>query len=180
MTMDQTASDDFPLAGLALVTVPDHWVPPGGRTAPLPAAGPDGPVGPPGSQPSARERTWAQQFAVLLAEALAGLRPARQILPWLSKRGSAQLHRLMPLFGSGQRPRVVRVLTSMPHPDVIEMTMVVHTGSRVRALAARLERPAAPEPPGAQTPPGVGAGTGPAAARPGATAPWICTDIEAG
>lgn len=172
MSIDQAAAAAEPdglLAGLALVTVPDHWAPAGAEQQAVRAQGRAGPGSAPGSQPPAGERAWAQQFAVLLAETLAGLRPARQLLPWLSKRGSAQLHRLMPLFSGGHRPRVVRVLTSMPGHEVIEMTMVVHIGPRVRALAVRLERPAAPE---AVTAARSHAGT--AAAR------WTCTAIEAG
>ena len=95
------------------------------------------------------------QFAVLLAEVLAGVRPARQLTPWLSKRGSIHLHRLMPLFSGGHQPRVLRVLTARPAPDVVEMTIVAVIGKRTRALAIRLEH-------GAQ------------AQR------WLCTDIEAG
>jgi hypothetical protein len=92
-----------------------------------------------------------RQFAVLLVEGLAGVRPVRQLLPWLSKRGSSHLYRLMPLFKCGYQPRVLRVLTTRPAPDVIEMTMVVATGPRTRALAVRLEH-------GQR---------------------WLCTDIEA-
>lgn len=95
-----------------------------------------------------------RQFAVLLAEALAGVRPERQLTPWLSRRGSIHLHRLMPLFGGGHQPRVLRVLTTRPAPDVVEMTMVVVIGPRTRALAIRLERAARPQ-------------------------RWLCTDIEA-
>jgi hypothetical protein len=91
------------------------------------------------------------QFAVFLVECLAGVRAPRQLTPWLSKRGSVHLHRLMPLFAGGHQPRVLRVLTTRPAPDVIEMTMVVVTGPRTRALAVRLEH----------------------ADR------WLCTDIEA-
>lgn len=80
-----------------------------------------------------------------------------------------QLHRLLPLFSDGHRPRVLRVLTARPSHDVIEMTMVVLVGARARALAVRLERPGAAD-----------AG----AARPGRpgklTGQWLCTDIEAG
>jgi hypothetical protein len=90
-------------------------------------------------------------FAVLLVECLAGVRPARQLTPWLSKRGSVHLHRLMPLFSGGYQPRVLRVISTRPAPDVIEMTMVVVTGPRTRALAVRLEH-------GDR---------------------WLCTDIEA-
>ena len=75
---------------------------------------------------------------MLLAEALTGDRPARQIQPWLSQRGSVHLHRLLPLFRGGQRARVQRVLTTQPSPDVIEMTLIVAVGPRIRALAVRL------------------------------------------
>jgi Family of unknown function (DUF6459) len=91
-----------------------------------------------------------RQFAVFLVEGLAGVRPVRQLLPWMSKRGSVHLHRLMPLFKDGHQPKVLRVLTTRPAPDVIEMTMVVVTGPRTRALAVRLEH----------------------------TDRWVCTDIE--
>jgi hypothetical protein len=80
----------------------------------------------------------------------------------------------------------VRVLTSMPGRDVIEMTLVVHTGPRVRALAVRLERPAAPDAaPGPASGSVTGQATEPAAAQrlAGAAAlaaRWTCTDIEAG
>jgi len=93
------------------------------------------------------------QFAVLLAEVLAGVRPTRQLTPWLSKRGSIHLHRLMPLFQSGHQPKVLRVLTTRPAPDIVEMTMIAVIGPRPRALAIRLEH----------------------SAQPGR---WLCTDIE--
>jgi hypothetical protein len=92
-----------------------------------------------------------RQFAVLLAEVLAGVRQVKQLMPWMSTRGSIHLRRLMPLFNVGHQPRVLRVLTTRPAPDVIEMTMVVVTGPRTRALAIRLEH-------GSR---------------------WLCTDIEA-
>jgi hypothetical protein len=91
-----------------------------------------------------------RQFAVFLVEGLAGIRPVRQLQPWMSKRGSVHLHRLMPLFKDGHQPKVLRALTTRPAPDVIEMTLVVVTGPRTRALAVRLEH----------------------------TDRWQCTDIE--
>jgi hypothetical protein len=83
---------------------------------------------------------WPRQFAVLLAEGLAGVRPVRQVLPWMSEQGSAHLHRLLPLFADGHRPRLRRVITAQPAKDVIEMTMIVAFGPRTRALAVRLEQ----------------------------------------
>jgi hypothetical protein len=120
-------------------------------------------------------QAWPRQFAVLLAEALTGDRPVRQIRPWLSPRGSVHLHRLLPLFGDGQRARVHRVMTTQPTPDVIEMTLVVAVGPRIRALAVRLalatpeQRPGWREKRPARAP----------ATRTAASPRWLCTDIEA-
>ena len=83
---------------------------------------------------------WARRFALLLCEALAGARPLRQLLPWTTERARLKLDRLRPLFGGGQRPRVLRVITTRPTRDVIEMTVVVGLERRTRALAVRLER----------------------------------------
>jgi hypothetical protein len=101
---------------------------------------------------------WPQHLARLVTEALAGLRPARQVLPWTSSRARCQLQRMRPGFGDGQQPRIVRVLSMRPAPDVIEMSVIAGFGPRMRALALRLERH-----------PGTTNGTG-----------WICTEIEAG
>ena len=60
----------------------------------------------------------------------------------------------MPLFQSGHQPKVLRVLTTRPAPNVVEMTMIAVIGPRPRALAIRLEHSAQP-------------------------ARWLCTDIEA-
>jgi Family of unknown function (DUF6459) len=139
-----------------------------------PEAGPDG--------------EWARQFARLLTEALSGARPARQILPWTSERARVQLRALMPLFGGGQRPRVLRVIATSPARDVIEMTVVAGLGARTRALAVRLERAGPPDRPAwlspatgrkqppPSAPPTRAAGRGQAAAT---GARWLCTDIEA-
>lgn len=140
---------------IRLVPLPELWPPPdeGTQTAIRPAR--PGCAGPPPDLGPALPR----QFAAFLVEGLAGLRPARQLLPWLSERGRVHLHRLMPLFADGHQPRVLRVLTARPAPDVIEMTMVVAAGDRTRAVAVRLER-------------------APLSARK-ATPPWLCTDTEA-
>jgi Family of unknown function (DUF6459) len=131
---------------------------------------------------------WARRFARLLTEALAGARPARQILPFTSDRARVQFRALAPLFGGGQRPRVLRVIATRPARDVIEMTVVAVLGARTRALAVRLER-AEPEDRPAwlnqaacrkQAEPSALAA--PAARRVNATATaprWLCTDIEA-
>ena len=157
---------DRDLAGIGLVTVPEVWPPLDTvqHQFPAPAAETGAAFG---GRPPAPERSWPQQFAVLLAETLAGARPVQQILPLLAKRGSVQLPRLLPLFGDGHRPRVLRVLTTMPSRDVVEMTMVVLTGQRARALAVRLERAGDTDASRPGRPGKLGGG-------------WLCTDIEAG
>jgi hypothetical protein len=114
-----------------------------------------GPAAPPG---------WPSRFAQVLAETLAGSRPPAQMVPWTTEIARAHIERLGPQLASVQRPRVRRVVTFHPTSDVIEMTVVVGFGARVRALAVRLER--ADQPPGA-------CGRGPRAPR------WLCTAVEA-
>jgi Family of unknown function (DUF6459) len=156
---------DLDLATMCVTSVPEVWPPFDGPPA--------GEVFPGfGSDPAAARRAdqgnhgtpWPRQFAVLLTEALAGVRPLQQVLPCMTGRGSIQLRRLLPVFCGGYRPRIQRVLTTMPAADVIEMTLVVTTGPRTRALAVRLERAT----PGGQQ-----------AWRSKPSAPWLCTDIEA-
>jgi Family of unknown function (DUF6459) len=106
---------------------------------------------------------WPSQFAQVLAETLAGSRPASQMTPWTTERARAHIRRLGPLLAAEQRPRVQRVLTSRPVKDVVEVSVIVGFGSRTRALAARLER------------------AGPQAAtlgRPARQARWLCTAVE--
>jgi len=172
---------DCDLDRIGVVEVPDVWPPLDATRATIPAlAGGTRTVD--RARPAAAERSWPQQFGVLLAETLAGARPVQQILPLLSKRGSVQLHRLLPRFSAEHRPRVLRVLTTMPSPDVVVMTMVVLIGPRARALAVRLER--AGEAGREQAGHGVDAGrpeAGAGAAWPDKpTTRWLCTDIEAG
>ena len=142
---------------IRLLDVPDIWPP---LAADQVTQHPGTPAGP--AETLAREAAcppWPRQFAVLLAEGLAGLRPVRQVLPWMSEQGSVHLHRLLPLFAGGHRPQVRRVLMTQPATDVIEMTMIVAFGPRTRALAVRLEQMAT-------------------AAAP-STPQWRCTAIEA-
>jgi Family of unknown function (DUF6459) len=134
---------------MAIVTLPPHWPPPDLEFA----ASTESPGAPDGRRPALEQGpALPRQFAVLLAEVLTARRPVRQLAPWLSKRGSIHLQRLLPLFNAGHQPRVQRVLTARPAPDVVEMTVIVVIGARTRALAIRLEH---------------------AAER------WLCTDIEA-
>ena len=127
------------------------------RSAPRPAAVPGVPPG------------WQNRFAQVLAETLAGARPPRQIVPWTTEETLRRIQRLGPRLASEQRPRVRRVLTSLPAPDVMEMAVVVGFGPRVKALAVRLEH-TAPRPAAL---PGAGTAGGRAATR------WVCTAVEA-
>jgi len=132
-----------------------------GRDPSAEGAGPDG--------------DWARRFAGLLTEALSGARPVRQILPWTSERARVQLRSLMPLFAGGQRPRLLRVITTQPAGDVIEMTVIAGLGARTRALAVRLQR-ADP----ADRPAWLNPGSSVKQRQSPAAAPrWLCTDIEA-
>jgi len=101
-----------------------------------PPRGGSRPAGPPDPDP----RGWPSQFAQILAETLAGSRPARQLAPWTTEQARRQIRSLEPLLATGQRPRVRRLMASAPASGVLELTAVVGFGPRVRALALRLER----------------------------------------
>jgi len=83
---------------------------------------------------------WPSQFAQILAETLAGGRPASQLTPWTTEQARRRIRQLGPLLASGQRPRVRRVITSVPAAGVLELAAVVGFGPRIRLLAIRLER----------------------------------------
>jgi hypothetical protein len=83
---------------------------------------------------------WPSQFAQVLAETLAGARPARQLAPWTTEQARRRIRQLGPMLATDQRPRLRRVMTSAPAQDVLELTAVVGFGPRVRVLALRLER----------------------------------------
>ena len=178
MSTEQTLTPDD-LSSMQILTVPDVWPPVDCPTTvglpcqPTAFADSDGGGGL--DEPADGGQAWPRQFAVLLAEALTGDRPARQVAPWLSQRGSVHLHRLLPLFAGGQRARVQRVITTRPTPEVVEMTLIVAIGPRTRALAVRLALAPAEQRPGWREKLPTGAPE-PRSARP---ARWLCTDIEA-
>jgi hypothetical protein len=108
---------------------------------------PDGPTGhsgpPDDSEPprqSGQSGGWPSQFAQVLAETLAGSRPARQLTPWTTEQTRKRIRQLGPMLATDQRPKVRRIMTSAPAADVLEMTAVVGFGPRIRVLALRLER----------------------------------------
>jgi Family of unknown function (DUF6459) len=120
---------------------------------------------------TAADARWPSQFAQVLAETLAGSRSQGQIRPWTTDQARRRIRQLGPSLAAGVQPRIRRIITSRPATGVVEMTVIVGFGPRVRALAVRLEREAKPGPsgPGRDGPPEPGA----AAAR------WICTAVEA-
>jgi Family of unknown function (DUF6459) len=89
---------------------------------------------------------WPSQFAQVLAETLAGSRPAQQLRPWTTEQTRQQIRQLAPLLATRQQPRVRRVMSSAPSEGVLELTAVVGFGPRVRVLAVRLERVAGSPP----------------------------------
>jgi hypothetical protein len=97
---------------------------------------------------------WPHRFADILTEIIAGSRPHQQLVPFSTERARLHLRRIIPAFAGGGRPRVLRVLTTHPAPDVAETTVILACGQRARALALRLER--------------------------AASGRWLCTAIEAG
>jgi hypothetical protein len=111
--------------------------------------------GPPGAAAE-----WQGRFAQVLAETLAGSRTAGQIAPWTSVQARRRIRQLGPLLAAGTAPRVRRILTTQPAADVVEMTMVVGFGDRVRAVAVRLERDTQRD-------------------RQEAWPRWVCTAVEA-
>jgi hypothetical protein len=105
-------------------------------------------------------------------------------VPWTTEEALRRIQRLGPRLASAQRPRVRRVLTSLPAPDVVEMTVVVGFGPRVKALAVRLEQTRARRAalPGERAADGRAAGewtAGERAAGERAAARWVCTAVEA-
>jgi uncharacterized protein DUF6459 len=161
--MTQAAPLDAELAALRPVEVPSHWSP-GHIAGPVPPPCPpprDGDAA--RTAPAEQSQPSPHQFALLIVETLAGVRPVRQLAPLLSRRAVIHLHRLLPLFSASRCPRVLRVLSSAPAAGVVEMTLVVETGQRTRALAVRLER----------------AERSAAARRDAPAMRWLCTAIEA-
>jgi Family of unknown function (DUF6459) len=144
--------DGEPPATLSPAPVP----PPGPAAAAAPAAQPDPgqPAGPAGPPVRAAGPAWPGYFAQVLAETLAGVRPATQLVPWTTERARSRIQQLGPRLAAGQRPRIRRVVTFRPTTEAMEMAVVVGFGPRVHALALRLER-------------GEDAGR------------WLCTTVEA-
>lgn len=89
---------------------------------------------------------WSGQLARACVEALTASRPASQLIRWLSAELYEAVSRRAGLMarvhGAQPRRRHARVLSidaQEVRPGVVESTVVVHDGARVRAVAMRLE-----------------------------------------
>ncbi|GAB3442845.1 hypothetical protein GCM10027570_10370 [Streptomonospora sediminis] len=103
------------------------------RSAHAPAARPRAVV-----YPHRRSPEQLGRFAQILAEVLAGERPARQVRPLLSRRAYELLARRAGAYACAQRPRVRNARLSAPAADIAELSAVVECGARCRALALRV------------------------------------------
>lgn len=93
-------------------------------------------------------REWAAHIAQALVEVMHGVRPPSQVMRWstpevyavVARRGSRAARRAA--HQRRQRPthrtRVTRVLVCEPADDVVEASVVLIDGERVRGLALRL------------------------------------------
>jgi hypothetical protein len=125
--------------------------------------------------PQAVSGRWPSQFAQVLAETLAGSRPAQQIRPWTTEQARKRINELGPMLSAARQPRVRRVIVTSPAQGVLEMTVIVDFGARARAVAVRLERPPALSPPTQTRHPDI------LSHKPQSSPPtsWLCTAIEA-
>ncbi len=122
------------------LTVPNQLFGGSGRPA-HPSAGPPPGVG---QRPIADGRRIAppRQAAVIvvraIVEALGGVRPVSQLANLTTPRLQSDLERTAAQFG--RRPAKVRsVRVSEPRPGVAEVSAVINRGTRVAALALRME-----------------------------------------
>src|SRR6266849_1187521 len=128
--------------------------------------------GPGGESRPPQPNPWPSRFAQVLAETLAGSRPASQIVPWTTQQTRQRISQLGPMLGASHRPRVRRVIVPSPAGGVLEMTVIVAVGDHVRAVAVRLERAR----------PGAGQARSAAPGHGGyrrSQSDWLCTAIEA-
>ena len=136
--------------GIALGVPPSGVDEPPAGQVPLPfdeAAATSPPLPGPGPVPDggapADPRQWALRFSQVALEVATGLRPAAQLVRWTTPAVMAALARRHAIAqrGGGRPPRatVRSVRLCEPVAGVGEVTAVVAAGSRVRALAFRME-----------------------------------------
>ncbi|MDA0566962.1 Rv3235 family protein [Streptomonospora sp. S1-112] len=109
---------------------------PGAQGRPRRAPAPARPGGAP--YPRTRSARHLTAFAQVVAEVLAGDRPAGQVRPLLSRRAYELLERRAGAYACARRPRLRRAVLTAPGSDVAEVTAVIDCGSRCRALALRI------------------------------------------
>jgi hypothetical protein len=106
------------------------------------------PVPPPSSNGGAELDRFAERFAHVLVEVMAGNRGPQQLARWSSEQVYQQLlHRCAAISRVGpasSRRRALpvqlrRVRVFCPQPDVAEISIVAKHGHRFRAIAARIE-----------------------------------------
>lgn len=100
---------------------------------------------------------WVAGFVWAALEVAAGRRPIAQLVRWSSDevRGALRQRRVLALRahgtpvpvgpagpGSVARPRILSVRSCAPCPGVIESSVIVADGKRIRAVAVRVEEPA--------------------------------------
>ncbi|GIH22096.1 hypothetical protein Aph01nite_04060 [Acrocarpospora phusangensis] len=75
-----------------------------------------------------------------LAEILAGRRPPETVQDRLSERAYTELIRAGKMIDTQRPPMAGAPHVQSPRPGAVEMCLLVHCGTRSRALAVRLER----------------------------------------
>ncbi|MUL44156.1 hypothetical protein FZ103_23850 [Streptomonospora sp. PA3] len=88
--------------------------------------------------PHRRSPEQLSRFAQILAEVLAGERPAQQVRPLLARRAYELLLRRAGGYACARRPRLRRAVVHTPEPDVAEVSAVVDCDTRCRAFALRV------------------------------------------
>ncbi|MCK9896828.1 Rv3235 family protein [Frankia sp. AgB32] len=122
------------------LTVPDQLHADSGRPVHPSTGSP--PAG--GQRPRADGRRIAPpgQAAVIvvraIVEALGGIRPVSHLANWTTPRLQSDLERTAAQFGR-RRTQVRSVRVSEPRPGVAEVSAVINRGTRVAALALRME-----------------------------------------
>lgn len=141
-------------------------VPIGSASTARPARAANGPWRPPSGH-------WPSQFAQILAETLSGSRPASHLALWTSVRTRRRIMQLASVLATPHRPRIRRVIVTSPASGVLEMSVIAIFGTRVRALAIRMERR------GGSSEASQAADESAPAAYPGSAEGWQCTAVEA-
>lgn len=74
-----------------------------------------------------------------IVEALSGVRPVAHLANWTTPRLQSDLERSVAQLSERHRGQVRSVRVSEPRPGVAEVSAVISRGTRVAALALRME-----------------------------------------